>query len=104
MFKHVHELVQAEPRHAEVLGHLLFAAKLVAEKEGIVDGFRVVINNGPEACKSLQSFFTDFLYLWLVRSIILCHSAFRSISLSSTFACTWWKAVEMASWITPLLL
>lgn len=58
-FKHVHELVQAEPRHAEVLGHLLFAAKLVAEKEGIVDGFRVVINNGPEACKSLQSFFTD---------------------------------------------
>ncbi|THU61602.1 hypothetical protein C4D60_Mb07t25050 [Musa balbisiana] len=47
------QLGKAEPRHAEVLGHLLFAAKLVAEKEGIVDGFRVVINNGPEACQSV---------------------------------------------------
>jgi len=33
------------------LGQLLYAAKIVAEKEGIVDGFRVVINNGPSACK-----------------------------------------------------
>lgn len=29
-------------------------AKLVAEKEGIVDGFRVVINSGPSACKHLS--------------------------------------------------
>ena len=42
---------QAEPRHVEILGQLLYAAKIVAEKEGIVDGFRVVINNGPDACK-----------------------------------------------------
>ncbi|RWV89467.1 hypothetical protein BHE74_00041605, partial [Ensete ventricosum] len=27
-----------------------------------------------------------------------------SISLSSTFARTWWKAVEMAPWIIQLLL
>ncbi|XP_010941662.1 14 kDa zinc-binding protein [Elaeis guineensis] len=46
-------LGKAELRHAEILGHLLCAAKIVAEKEGIVDGFRVVINNGPEACQSV---------------------------------------------------
>ncbi|KAG1331900.1 putative RuBisCO large subunit-binding protein subunit alpha, chloroplastic [Cocos nucifera] len=45
--------VMAEARHAEILGHLLYAAKLVAKKEGIADGFRVVINSGPEACQSV---------------------------------------------------
>ncbi|KAJ4821992.1 14 kDa zinc-binding protein [Turnera subulata] len=46
-------LGKAEARHAEVLGQLLYAAKIVAEKEGIGDGFRVVINNGPGACQSV---------------------------------------------------
>lgn len=43
--------MQAEQRHVEILGHLFYAAKIVAEKEGIVDGFRVFINNGPTACE-----------------------------------------------------
>nr|GLL21485.1 14 kDa zinc-binding protein [Ipomoea trifida] len=43
----------AEERHTEILGRLLYAAKIVAEKEGILDGFRVVINNGPQACQSV---------------------------------------------------
>ncbi|KAG0499497.1 hypothetical protein HPP92_004188 [Vanilla planifolia] len=47
------QLGKAETRHAEILGHLLYVAKLVAEKEGITDGFRVVINNGPTACQSV---------------------------------------------------
>ncbi|XP_007041080.2 PREDICTED: 14 kDa zinc-binding protein isoform X2 [Theobroma cacao] len=47
------QLGKAEPRHGEILGQLLYAAKIVAEKEGIVDGFRVVINNGPSACQSV---------------------------------------------------
>ncbi|XVE67536.1 hypothetical protein DITRI_Ditri08aG0168800 [Diplodiscus trichospermus] len=46
-------LGKAEARHGEILGHLLYAAKIVAEKEGILDGFRVVINNGPSACQSV---------------------------------------------------
>lgn len=45
---------KAEQRHEDILGHLLYAAKIVAEKEGIVDGFRVVINSGPSACKSIS--------------------------------------------------
>ncbi|KAM7524698.1 hypothetical protein LguiA_014600 [Lonicera macranthoides] len=47
------QLSKAEARHGEILGHLLYAAKIVAEKEGILDGFRVVINNGPSACQSV---------------------------------------------------
>ncbi|KAK9989368.1 hypothetical protein SO802_029607 [Lithocarpus litseifolius] len=45
--------VDAEARHGEILGQLLYAAKIVAEKEGILDGFRVVINNGSDACQSV---------------------------------------------------
>ncbi|KAL9453044.1 hypothetical protein AB3S75_008775 [Citrus x aurantiifolia] len=46
-------LAKAEARHGDILGHLLCASKIVAEKEGILDGFRVVINNGPGACQSV---------------------------------------------------
>ncbi|KAK4386407.1 Adenylylsulfatase HINT1 [Sesamum angolense] len=45
------ELGKAEKRHEEILGRLLYAAKIVAEKEGIIDGFRVVVNSGPSACQ-----------------------------------------------------
>lgn len=51
MFDFIFMLRQAEVRHEHILGQLLYAARLVAEKEGILDGFRVVINNGPDACK-----------------------------------------------------
>ncbi|XP_048229387.1 14 kDa zinc-binding protein isoform X2 [Ricinus communis] len=47
------QLGKAEARHGEILGELLYAAKIVAEKEGILDGFRVVINSGPTACQSV---------------------------------------------------
>eukprot|EP00268_Persea_americana_P041397 TRINITY_DN41212_c0_g1_i1.p1 TRINITY_DN41212_c0_g1~~TRINITY_DN41212_c0_g1_i1.p1 ORF type:complete len:233 (+),score=55.99 TRINITY_DN41212_c0_g1_i1:211-909(+) len=51
------QLGKAEPRHKDILGDLLYAAKIVAEKEGILDGFRLVVNNGPEACKLIQFFY-----------------------------------------------
>ncbi|XP_061355537.1 14 kDa zinc-binding protein-like [Gastrolobium bilobum] len=47
------ELGKAEARHVEILGDLLLAAKIVAEKEGILDGFRVVINSGPSAYQTV---------------------------------------------------
>lgn len=40
-------VLQAEERHCEILGRLLYAAKLVAKQEGLEDGFRIVINDGP---------------------------------------------------------
>ncbi|CAJ2650279.1 unnamed protein product [Trifolium pratense] len=47
------ELGKVDARHGEILGQLLYAAKIVAEKEGISDGFRVVINSGASACQSV---------------------------------------------------
>ncbi|KAG5516329.1 hypothetical protein RHGRI_037146 [Rhododendron griersonianum] len=67
------DLGKAEERHRDILGELLYAAKIVAEKEGILDGFRVVINSGPAACKS--------------------------ICLPSSLACSWWETDEMAAWL-----
>ncbi|KAJ3677404.1 hypothetical protein LUZ60_003128 [Juncus effusus] len=40
-------LSKAEERHVEILGHLLYVAKIVAKQEGLDDGFRIVINDGP---------------------------------------------------------
>ena len=42
---------QAEERHVKVLGNLLYAANVVAKQEGLEDGFRIVINDGPEGCE-----------------------------------------------------
>ena len=38
-------VLQAEERHFE------YTAKLVAKQEGLDDGFRIVINDGPKGCK-----------------------------------------------------
>ncbi|KAL1821026.1 hypothetical protein ACET3Z_015895 [Daucus carota] len=43
----------AEERHCEILGRLLYTAKLVAKQEGLDDGFRIVINDGPNGCQSV---------------------------------------------------
>ena len=46
-------LVDATSEQTELLGHLLYVSKSIAEKEGLESGFRVVINNGPDACQSV---------------------------------------------------
>ncbi|CAA2998040.1 14 kDa zinc-binding, partial [Olea europaea subsp. europaea] len=39
---------KAEKKHCEILGLLLYTAKLVAKQEGLETGFRLVINDGPD--------------------------------------------------------
>ncbi|CAL1352311.1 unnamed protein product [Linum trigynum] len=46
-------LSKAEERHCEILGRLMYTAKLVAKQEGLDDGFRIVINDGPNGCQSV---------------------------------------------------
>ncbi|CAL9024663.1 unnamed protein product [Prunus brigantina] len=46
-------LCKAEERHTEILGQLLYTAKLIAKQEGLDDGFRIVINDGPNGCQSV---------------------------------------------------
>lgn len=43
----------AEERHVNILGYLLYAAKLVADKLEMKNGYRLVINNGKEGCQSV---------------------------------------------------
>lgn len=47
------QLAHAEERHERVLGHLLHVAKLVAKQEELVNGFRIVINDGVDGCQSV---------------------------------------------------
>ncbi|KAJ0742812.1 putative histidine triad (HIT) protein [Helianthus annuus] len=47
-------LSKAEERHSEILGHLLYAAKVVAKQEGLEEGFRIVINDGPNGGQSVD--------------------------------------------------
>lgn len=36
-----------------VLGHLLLVAAIVAKKLSLAKGFRLVVNNGPDACEAV---------------------------------------------------
>jgi histidine triad (HIT) family protein len=36
-----------------VLGHLIVTAGVVAKKLGLANGYRLVVNNGPDACESV---------------------------------------------------
>jgi histidine triad (HIT) family protein len=49
-------LLQAEERHREILGHLLYTVKLIAVQEGLEEGYRVVINDGPNGSKPVVLF------------------------------------------------
>ena len=51
---HLADLDDAAPDHAELLGHLLLGAKDVAAKAGLGDGYRVVINRGPDAGQTVH--------------------------------------------------
>jgi histidine triad (HIT) family protein len=47
--KPMEQLNNAEVSDQELLGHLIFVAHKVAEKEGVADGYRLVLNNGVGA-------------------------------------------------------
>ena len=46
-------LSKAEDKHKELLGHLMVATAKAAEKDGLSEGYRVVINNGKFGCQSV---------------------------------------------------
>ena len=47
-------LAQAEPRHAALLGHLLFQATQLARTLGLDEGYRTVINCGKNGGQSVD--------------------------------------------------
>jgi len=46
-------LSKAVEAHKNLLGHLVYVAQDVAKKEGLGEGFRLVINDGPNGCQSV---------------------------------------------------
>ncbi|CRG98907.1 protein kinase c inhibitor-like protein, putative [Plasmodium relictum] len=45
-------LSKAEEKHKEILGHLMWAVAEIVRRNNLGD-FRLVVNNGPEACQSI---------------------------------------------------
>jgi histidine triad (HIT) family protein len=50
---HISAVAQVEPENAALLGKLFVVARRLAEQENIVDGYRLVVNNGPLAGQSV---------------------------------------------------
>lgn len=46
--KAIAQLADAESHDHALMGHLLLTAKRVAEQVGLTNGYRIVINNGPD--------------------------------------------------------
>lgn len=52
--EHISSLNDMEEQHEKLLGHLLFVAKTIAKQEGVdEDGYRLIINTGPNAGQSV---------------------------------------------------
>ncbi len=46
--EHIENLITAESRHQSLFGRMLVLAPRLAREQGATDGFRIVINNGPD--------------------------------------------------------
>ena len=51
--KPVEKLSDAESGDKEMLGHLLLVSKAIANKQGLDDNYRLIINNGAKAGQSV---------------------------------------------------
>lgn len=52
--KHIQSLAQLEPEDQTLMGELLLAIRELAEKEGLQDGYRVVVNTGRDGGQSVD--------------------------------------------------
>lgn len=51
--KVIPRIAEAKPEDHQVLGHMVLKAAEIANKAGLTKGFRLVINNGPDAGESV---------------------------------------------------
>jgi len=52
--KHIQSLAQLEHEDQTLMGELLLAIRELAEKEGLQDGYRVVVNTGRDGGQSVD--------------------------------------------------
>ena len=51
--KEIAKISAATAEDLQLLGHLLLTASTIAQREGVADNFRLVVNNGAEAGQSV---------------------------------------------------
>ncbi|XP_034241721.1 histidine triad nucleotide-binding protein 1-like [Thrips palmi] len=51
--KPIPSLSAAEDSDERLLGHLMIIARRLARQMGLAQGYRIVVNNGPQACQSI---------------------------------------------------
>jgi histidine triad (HIT) family protein len=51
--KHIQSLADLQPEDQGLMGDILMAIKSLAEQEGLEDGYRVVVNTGPDGGQSV---------------------------------------------------
>jgi histidine triad (HIT) family protein len=64
--EHIRSLDQADLRHRELLGHLLWAAAEIARLKGLEEGYRIVVNTGLDGGQTV-----DHLHLHLLGGRLL---------------------------------
>jgi histidine triad (HIT) family protein len=52
--KPIAQLADAESQDHALMGHLLLTAKRVAQQAGLNNGYRIVINNGPDGGQTVD--------------------------------------------------
>ncbi len=53
--EHIPSLADLRPEQAEIVGHMVHAASVLADREAIArSGFRLVMNSGPDAGQSVD--------------------------------------------------
>lgn len=52
--KHIASLADLEPEDKALIGEITLAIKELAKQEGLGDGFRVVVNTGPDGGQSVH--------------------------------------------------
>jgi len=52
--KEIPSLMRIEPEDEELLGHLLYVCRKLAEEHGLESGFRTVINAGPDGGQTVD--------------------------------------------------
>ena len=79
----------------QLVGHLMRVASKVAMQEGLEPGYRIVINDGPDARTLFTNRFAQTIIVW-----IIC----RTNRLPPPHSCHWWKEVRLASSLSLILL
>lgn len=51
--KHIEQVADAQAPDSALLGNLILTARELAKREGVLEGFRLVFNNGAEAWQSV---------------------------------------------------